>query len=39
MSNHGHAPDEVEAMHQAWFKAVVLSAILMTYPYIRAGEF
>lgn len=35
----GHSAAEVEAMHQAWFKAVVLSATLMTYPYIRSGEF
>lgn len=39
LGNRGHSPEEVEAMHQAWSKAMVLSAILMTYPYIRAGEF
>ena len=39
LANKGHTPEEVEAMHQAWFKAVVLTAVLMTYPYIRSGEF
>lgn len=39
LANKGHTPEEVEAMYQAWFKAVVLTAVLMTYPYIRAGEF
>jgi hypothetical protein len=29
----GHSPDEVEAMHQAWFKAVVLSIALWARPY------
>ncbi|NII24984.1 protogloblin ApPgb [Pseudoflavitalea sp. X16] len=39
LAKKGHTPEEVEAMHQAWFKAVVLTATLMTYPYVRAGEF
>lgn len=39
LAKKGHTPEEVEAMHQAWFKAVVLSVTLMSYPYIRAGEF
>lgn len=39
LAKKGHAAAEVEAMHQAWSKAVLLSVILMTYPYIRAGEF
>lgn len=39
LANKGHSPEEVEAMYQAWFKAVVLTVTLMTYPYIRAGEF
>lgn len=39
LAKKGHSPAEVEAMHNAWFKAVTLSAVLMTYPYIRSGEF
>lgn len=29
----------VEKMHAAWFKAVVLTVILWTYPYVHEGEF
>lgn len=29
----GHDPDQVEAMHAAWFKAVVLTATLWSRPY------
>jgi Protoglobin len=32
LSKHGHRPEDVEKMHQAWFKAVSLSVILWTYP-------
>jgi hypothetical protein len=39
LASKGHSPEQVEGMQQAWFKAVVLSAVLLTYPYIRAGEF
>lgn len=39
LAKKGHTPEEVEAMHQAWFKAVVLSVTLMSYPYVRTGEF
>jgi hypothetical protein len=35
----GHSNIEVDAMHNAWFKAVTLSATLWTYPYINKGEF
>jgi Protoglobin len=35
----GTAPDEVEAMHQAWVKAVLLQVILWSQPYVREGEF
>jgi hypothetical protein len=30
---------EVDAMHQAWVKAVLLQLILWSYPYVRAGDF
>jgi hypothetical protein len=35
----GASPDEVEAMHQAWIKAVLLQLILWSQPYVRDGEF
>jgi hypothetical protein len=33
------AADEVEAMHQAWVKVVLLHVILWSYPYVRDGDF
>ena len=30
---------QVEAMHQAWVKAVLLQVILWSYPYVRDGDF
>lgn len=38
LENKGHKPDEVEAMYQAWFKAVVLTVTLWTHPYVAKGE-
>ena len=35
----GAAPGEVEAMHQAWVKAVLLQVILWSQPYVRDGDF
>ena len=35
----GTSADEVEAMHQAWVKAVLLQVILWSYPYVRDGDF
>jgi hypothetical protein len=34
-----HDAETVEAMHNVWFKAVTLTVILWTYPYINKGEF
>ncbi len=34
---HGHA--DVEAMHQAWTKSVVLQVTLWCWPYVRPGDF
>jgi hypothetical protein len=39
LAKKGHSPNDVEAMHHAWFKAVTLTVILWTYPYINKGEF
>jgi Protoglobin len=35
----GAAPEEVEAMHAAWVKAVLLQVILWSQPYVRDGDF
>jgi len=35
----GHSHADVEGMHNAWFKAVTLTVILWTFPYINKGEF
>jgi Protoglobin len=35
----GATPDQVEAMHQAWVKAVLLQVILWSQPYVRDGQF
>jgi hypothetical protein len=32
-------PAEVERMHQAWLKAVLLSVALWSHPYVREGAF
>ena len=35
----GTAPEEVEAMHAAWVKAVLLQVILWSHPYVGDGDF
>ncbi len=35
----GATPSEVEAMHQAWVKAVLLQVILWSHPYVHDGDF
>jgi hypothetical protein len=35
----GHSAEEVEKMHAAWVKSVLLQSILWGYPYIREGQF
>ncbi len=35
----GHSAEEVEKMHQAWFKAVVLTVVLWCQPYVKEGLF
>lgn len=34
-----HTPEQVERMHQAWFKAVVLQVALWSHPYAKDGDF
>ncbi len=39
LARKGHSPDEVEKMHQAWFKSVTMQAALWSYPYAKEGDF
>ncbi|MFT3826900.1 MAG: protoglobin domain-containing protein [Chitinophagaceae bacterium] len=39
LAQKGYTAGEVEAMYNAWFKAVLLTVILWTQPYIREGDF
>ncbi len=39
LSAKGHSAEEVDKMHQAWFKSVVLQVTLWTQPYVKNGEF
>lgn len=38
LARRGHSADQVEQMHQAWFKSVVLQIALWSAPYIPAGD-
>jgi len=38
LAKKGHGPDQVEAMHAAWVKAVVLQAALWSWPYANSGD-
>jgi hypothetical protein len=39
LENGEHGAEEVEKMHQAWFKSVVLQVALWSQPYTKAGDF
>ncbi|MBY0262940.1 MAG: hypothetical protein K2Q20_11385 [Phycisphaerales bacterium] len=39
LAKKGHTPEEVEKMHAAWVKSVLLQTILWGEPYIKDGEF
>ena len=39
LANKGHVAAEVDAMHAAWSKAVLLQAILWCRPYAKDGDF
>ena len=39
LAGEGVGDEEVEAMHQAWVKAVLLQVILWSHPYVRDGDF
>jgi len=35
----GAAPQEVDKMHQAWIKSVLMQVILWSWPYVKDGDF
>lgn len=35
----GHSAEEVERMHAAWVKSVLMQSILWSYPYVNQGDF
>jgi hypothetical protein len=39
LAKKGHNPEEVEKMHQAWFKSVVMQVALWSAPYVKDGDF
>lgn len=39
LAKKGHSQQDVDGMHNAWFKAVTLTVILWCHPYINTGEF
>jgi hypothetical protein len=39
LAEKGASAEEVDAMHAAWTKAVLLQAILWARPYVKEGEF
>jgi hypothetical protein len=38
LTKKGHSPEEVERMHQAWFKSVVIQVALWSAPYVIDGD-
>jgi hypothetical protein len=39
LAKEGHSAEEVDKMHQAWFKSVVLQVTLWSHPYVKNGDF
>ena len=39
LANKGHSAEDVDKMHQAWFKSLVLQVTLWSYPYVKNGDF
>jgi hypothetical protein len=39
LAKKGHKPEEVEKMHQAWVKSVILQVALWSQPYVKEGDF
>ena len=39
LAKKGHGAEDVEKMHQAWVKSVILQVTLWSQPYVREGDF
>jgi hypothetical protein len=39
LAKKGHSAEDVDKMHQAWFKSVVLQVTLWSYPYVKNGDY
>ncbi len=39
LAKKGHSPEDVERMHQAWVKSVILQVTLWSHPYVKEGDF
>ncbi len=39
LAKKGHSAEDVEKMHDAWRKSVLLQVILWSYPYVKEGDF
>ena len=39
LAKKGHSAEDVEKMHQAWVKSVLLQSILWSHPYIKKNQF
>jgi hypothetical protein len=39
LAKKGHTPEEVDKMHDAWRKAVILQVALWSRPYVQEGDF
>ncbi|MGE0129797.1 MAG: protoglobin domain-containing protein [Blastocatellales bacterium] len=39
LAKKGHSAEDVEKMHQAWVKSVLMQVILWGYPYVKEGDF
>jgi hypothetical protein len=39
LAKRGHGAEDVEKMHAAWVKAVLLQVTLWSYPYVKDGDF
>jgi protoglobin len=39
LAKKGHSASDVEKMHQAWIKSVLLQVILWSQPYVKDGDF
>lgn len=39
LARKGHSPEDVDEMHAAWVKSVILQVTLWAYPYCNEGDF